>query len=350
MCYLAIDIGGTFTKFALMTENGTILDRGKTPTVKSSQEGFVESLVGLYDKEFRTLTCGNQTGGGQKPEAGENSDSREEPDGRENTDSREDHGDEEGTTSRKQFLAERIQGIAISCAGMIDSEKGILHNAGSLYCVKELPIVRILEDRCKVPVSIGNDARCAALAEYWKGVLRDCRNAAALVIGTAVGGTILIDGKVLEGNNHLAGEFSYIKANADAPEDQSRNYGLYGSMPALIGLASEAAGIPGEHLDGERIFALVRGGNEKVLASVRAYARRLAVLIMNLQFVVNPEKVAIGGGVSAEPMLIELIREELEKLAEEYPYPVPVPEIAACQYGNDANLIGALYIFLTNSS
>ena len=60
----------------------------------------------------------------------------------------------------------------------------------------------------------------------------------------------------------------------------------------------------------------------------------------------DPEKIAIGGGISAQPLLIDMIREELVKLNQVYPHKVPIPEVTVCKFFNDSNLIGALYVHL----
>ena len=96
---------------------------------------------------------------------------------------------------------------------------------------------------------------------------------------------------------------------------------------------------------GEEIFALLAAGNEKVEAALDEFARALAVQIFNLQVVLDVEKIAIGGGISAQDILIEKINQQFTSL---FTNPngciVEIP-IVACQYRNDANLLGAYYQF-----
>lgn len=292
--YLSIDIGGTFTKYAVLDRDGNILKKEKVPTEKSTQECFADSLLAITDR----------------------------------------------------VKDQNVQGIAVSCAGSIDREKGIIQNAGTLYCIKDLPAAELLESHCGVPVSVENDARCAAFAELWKGSLRTCRNAAAIVLGTAVGGTIIVNGRPLSGTGNMAGEFSYLKMNAEVPSEPEWDMASYGGVPALIRLASRKSGRNEDTLSGELIFQLANAGDGAMLEAVKDYAARIAVLVLNLGFVTAPERVAIGGGVSAQPLLFQCIQEALERLRNTYPYPVPVPQICACTFQNDANLIGALYRFL----
>lgn len=291
--YLTIDIGGTFTKYAVMQQDSTILDRGKVPTEQQTQDAFVDMLENLYRE----------------------------------------HGN--GTA-----------GIAISSAGVIDSRTGFMHNAGSIRCVQDLNLAEELGKRTAVPVSVENDARSAALAELWKGSLAGCKNAVVFVIGTAVGGAVIVDGHILHGRHQMAGEFSYILTDASDPSDPSKTLAQVGGMPSLIRITSKAAGIPAKELSGEIIFERASQGDAVYLDCVRRFARYLAVAILNSHFAFDPEKIAIGGGVSAQPLLLSLIREETEKLSKVYGRDVPLPEITACSFFNDSNLIGALYALL----
>ena len=90
----------------------------------------------------------------------------------------------------------QIEGIAVSMPGMLDSRKGYCVTGGMLAYFSEVPVVQLLEQRYKLPVTIENDGKCAALAEKWKGSLKDCRNGAVVVLGTGVGGGIIIDHKL----------------------------------------------------------------------------------------------------------------------------------------------------------
>ena len=101
--------------------------------------------------------------------------------------------------------------------------------------------------------------------------------------------------------------------------------------PALIRLAAEETGIPVEELDGEKVFDMAQNGDERVLKALRRYTRRIAAHIMNCQFMVNPEKIAVGGGISVQPLLIQYIREELAEICKCYPHAIPVPEVTVCQ-------------------
>lgn len=293
MKYLVIDIGGTFTKFAVMDEACNFYEKGKVPTVKESLEAFIEMLVQIY-KEYGTET----------------------------------------------------KGIAISAPGMIDSETGFMYNGGSIFCVSNINIVEILETRCHVPVTVENDAKSAALAEVWRGSLKDCKNAVVMICGTAVGGAIICDRKVLRGKNFMAGEFSYILTETADCMNPDKTMAMTSGVPGLISLVARKKKIPEIELDGEKIFSMANCGDEETLQCLRQFCNYLAVQITNCQFIFDPERFAIGGGISIQPLFLQMIKEELKKINTVYPYDVPIPEVTTCKYFNDSNLIGALYVHL----
>lgn len=292
MTYLAIDIGGTFTKYALMDEQGQFFEKGKFPTVKDSLPNFLESLCQLTDS------------------------------------------------------FPQVEGLAISSAGIIDSEKGVMHNGGSLSFIENLALAEILEERLQLPVTIENDAKCAALAELWKGSLADCYNAVAMIIGTAVGGAVIIERKILNGHHLLAGEFSYILTDSTDSQNPQKTLALSGGLPALLQSVVERKSLSLNEVTGEAIFNWIELGDGEVLSCLTDYARLLAVQILNLHVIINPERFVIGGGISEQELFISLLNQEISKLMNNYPYPLAIPEIVACDYHNDANLLGALYHFL----
>ena len=291
--YLGIDLGGTYVKYALMDEDGSLLEKDKCPTPQNNEKELIDFLIKLY-RRYENM----------------------------------------------------VQGIAMSAPGLIDRKAGVMHNGGSLLYIHEFPIRNLLEEKCKVPVMVENDARCAGLAEIWKGSLSDCKNAVAMILGTAVGGAVIIDRKILSGTHLLAGEFSYMLTDATDLENPKKTLAMCGSASKLSENAARLFELSETDFSGEKLFSLAQDGNEVAITCIRNYARQLAAAILNIQFIVDPERIAIGGGISEQEMLLDMIQNELTELVKVYPHAVHVPEIAACQYHNDSNLIGALYSFL----
>lgn len=318
MAFLVFDVGGTFTKYALMDYEGTILIRGKQPT--PSRPGHTKAdLYALFSEIFRTV-CIN-----------------------------------------------KIAGITISLPGAVDVEQGIVYGGGALNYMDGVPLGKELSALCGgIPVTLENDAKCAALCEVWKGNARDCNDACLLVLGTGVGGAIVKDRKVHRGKHLSAGEFSYCMSEmtradlgsydrlADGPlsiEDYLNTLHYTASAKiSVAGLCNQAAhklGIPFEEISGEKLYKWHDAGNADVTELLEDFCFHVAKFCCNLQVIYDPEVILIGGGISAEPRFIEGIRKYAEQLKGLTRYLQPM-NIQPCRHRNDANLIGALYNFLTN--
>lgn len=298
MNYLAIDVGGTYIKYAIINEHGEILFKDKEVTKSETLDIFLNGLVNIYE----TIIEKNE-----------------------------------------------IAGIALSMPGLIDGETGHMYTGGNIRCITNINIVECLSERCKINVTVENDAKAAALAELWKGSLEHCNNAVVLVCGTGIGGAVILNGKILRGKHFMAGEFSYTMVNAKEDYHLDNTFAANAGINALIKYVSEETGISAETLNGEMIFEMANQGNQKAIKGLRRLIHQLAVQVNNYQYILDPEKIAIGGGISVQPLFIEMLREELIKIQEAYPWDLPIPEVTTCKFFNDANLIGAVYAHLNRT-
>lgn len=291
MKVLTLDIGGSSIKYALMNEQCEILKRGEAPVPLTALQDLYAAIETIWK---------------QYPQA---------------------------------------EGLAISMPGVIDSTQGIAYTGGALQYLINCPLASDVSKRLGCPVWIGNDAKCAGIAEVGHGVLQDVDDAIVLILGTGIGGCLIKDRKVHQGKHFAAGEVSSIRVNDEKIHDEFKQWwainGIYGlSAMAQKHLHSE------RKYTGKELFALANEGNSEAIAAISEFSEKLALQIYNLQAVFDAEKVAIGGGISAQPLLLELIQEHIDLLWEEFTIPLYKPEIAACAFRNDANLIGACYQFL----
>ena len=293
--YLVFDIGGTHSKYALMDGKAEILEKGKFDTVRTNREDFVKSLENIVEK-----------------------------------------------------YKDQISGIALSMPGFIDSEKGFMVNGGSLFYIKNWPIVDELRKRFGKKVTVENDARCAALAEYWQGNLKEYKNSVTLVLGTGIGGAIMIDGKIYRGSDLVAGEFSFILTNIMAGRKVENSMCAIASVPKMVGKVAERLNLTKEKANGEYVYSLAENGDEIALGDIRSYLSIIAFLIYNLNLVLNPEIFAIGGGISRQDLTHKILKEELEKIYDSMGLDLKIPKVTNCKFFNDANLIGALYKHIKN--
>ena len=296
MKYLVLDIGGSAIKYALMTEELEFIEKGKKPTPRDNIENFIEVVGEIYD-EYK----------------------------------------------------DDIEGMAISMPGVLDSEKGYTYTGGSLTYNNGKEIVKILQERCPTKITIENDGKCAALAEVWKGSLKDYDDGIVIVLGTGVGGGIVRDKKIYKGKNFFAGEFSFISTNVNDTEGVKNWWGFISGSQELIGNAAKVKNIPVEELDGYTVFEYANNKDEEILKVLDDFTYKLAVQIFNLQCILDPEVLAIGGGISSQDILIEYIQKNVDKYHKSFKLDVPKPNVVRCKFKNDANLIGALYSFITHN-
>ena len=287
--YLVLDVGGSAIKYAVMDAEKNIYERGKVPTPLDCLDSFIGSVESLYNT----------------------------------------YSD--------------VSGIAMSMPGGIDPNKGYCFTGGALVYNHDINMAELLSEHCGVRVTIGNDAKCAANAELGFGSLQDIQDGAVVVIlGTAIGGALIKDHKVLSGCRFGAGEFSNIITDYHKPYDGDTSWYATNGINGLLLHIQEALGTE-EHYTGEEIFEMANNGNEAVLKGLDQFCLETAVQIYNINQIFDCEKVAIGGGISAQPLLLELIKKNFDKIYNScYASTLP-PEIVVCEYRNDANLIGALY-------
>lgn len=241
-------------------------------------------------------------------------------------------------------------GIAMSMPGRIDLDQGIVVSAGSFPFLRNMPLRPMLQARYRRSVSVNNDGKCAAIAEQWKGSMRHVQNGLVYVIGAAIGGGIIINGQVVKGPHFLAGELSNCIIDKNLPGFSRENIaarkgGAYGMLLSY----RNRKGMDGV-IDGKSFFDSVLSHEPEAESVFLEFCRFTASFLFSLQMALDFERIAIGGGISAQPCVISGIRAELHAMYNAINSHDCVglfePEVTGCQFGNDANLIGALKCLL----
>ncbi|MBQ6175414.1 MAG: ROK family protein [Clostridia bacterium] len=235
------------------------------------------------------------------------------------------------------------EGVAVSYCGEVDPLTGQVLAAGSYACFDGVNLKAYLEKELGTTVWVEKDANCAALAEARLGVLRNERFAAVLIFGTGMGCGLLLDGKLHYGAHCRSALATLASTSRRAFVPKFRVDDSLRFWNGKIRRRPNPTGI-----DGIRFFRKVKGKNPFALRRFHAFTRHVARFIADLQMTLDLEAIAIGGGVSAEPVFISGIREAVDrewnnkwvKLTQ-----TVKPEIKVCSTGNDANLIGALLHF-----
>ena len=298
--YLVLDIGGTFIKYALMDEKAQFIEQGKVLADTSCEEAMLASLGVLAAKMS-------------------------------------DH---------------EYEGVAISMPGRIDTATGIAHTGGAFTWIQNYPAAEKYGAVFGKPCTVANDGKCAASAENWIGALSDVNSGAVLVLGTGIGGGIVINKQVWMGATGGAGELSAFITDHEGVKN-GLGWGNIGIMWAAHisagSITGKYAALKGlDHADGIMLFDAYDAGDPIAKDVLKVFGEEAAAGICSLQSVLDLERYAIGGGISARPETTQIIKDAVDALFDPYLdfLPYGKPEIVTCKFGNEANLIGALAFHL----
>ena len=298
MYYICIDIGGTSIKYGVLSEKGEIFIDGTVSTKVTEKENFILSDV---KKLIRNIL--------------------------------------------DEYRNYEIKGICVSTAGVVNPEKGEIAYAGpTIPKYTGTKIKEELEKEFSIPCEVENDVNCAGLGEYWKGAGKGSNSMVCLTIGTGIGGSVILDGKLLNGIGYTAGEIGYMDVNGSYIQNIASSKYLVEKVQKE---KEEKEGIT-DAITGVDIFELAKKGDEICIAGINEIISNLAVGVRNIIYLLNPEVIVIGGGITAQKeYLEEKIRKEVNDGMISDMFRKTRIELA--QQGNQAGLLGALYNFLNKN-
>ncbi|OCQ94531.1 glucokinase [Nostoc sp. MBR 210] len=183
--------------------------------------------------------------------------------------------------------------IGVGTPGPADATGRIAQIAINLPQWQNVPLADWLEAKTGKPTVIANDANCAGVAEAWLGAGRNWQNFIMLTLGTGVGGAIILDGKLFVGHRGAGGELGLITFNPNGPMCNSGNQGSLEQYASIIAIRRRTGKEPAE------LGALAEAGDSEALAFWQEYGRDLGTGLASLIYVLTPEAIVIGGGVSA---------------------------------------------------
>lgn len=309
MKYLyGVDIGGTTVKMGLFEESGTILDKWEIPT-NTAEEGkaILPDVAASIEQK----------------------------------------------TMEKGIDGKDIIGIGVGVPAPVTSE-GIVNGSANLgWKYKE--VKRELQELTGYPAAIGNDANVAALGEMWKGGGAGEKNMIMVTLGTGVGGGVIIDGKVLVGENGAGGEIGHLCVNYEETDRCGcGNRGCleqYASATGIVRLAKQKlSGETGQTVldaatvTAKDVFDAVKAGDTVADEIAVQFGRYLGYGLANLAAVADPAVFVIGGGVSkAGEVILPYIKEPYMERAFFADRKV---KFVLAKLGNDAGICGAARLVL----
>ncbi len=300
---IGFDIGGTFVKGGIVSEEGKLVSFGQIPTDK---KGIVKSLASFAE------------------------------------------------TLRAEAMLPKgdIEGIGMGIPGMIDSETGVVVFAGNLGW-QSFPIAYELSALSGYRVRITNDANAAALGEAKYGAGKNYSDSILVTLGTGVGGGIVIGGKLFAGRHSQGAEIGHmviVKGGEPCTCGRKGCFEAYSSATALIRMTRKAmADNPDSAMWKTYTLATVNGKtafdyqetDETAAKVVKTYISYLATGVANIANIFRPDVIMIGGGVSNQKENLTVpLQKEFDKLLFGKGLGTAIPIVTA-SLGNKAGTLGA---------
>lgn len=251
-----------------------------------------------------------------------------------------------------------IAAVGVATPGLGDIKAGLIIDPPNLKPWKNVPVRDAIAKALGKPTVYQNDANAAAYGEFWVGCGRDAKSLALFTLGTGVGGGIILDGEVVEGEHSHGGELGHTRIE---PPDRGRLCGCgargcleaYASATNVVNRAREAMaawrGVTklkqfytanDEEFTSKDVFDLALAGDECALKVVDDTAYYLALGACTVTAVVDPEMIVFGGGMVAAG---EWFRAKIDAYVRHFglPYPTKTLKVAFATLGGDAGFIGA---------
>lgn len=238
-------------------------------------------------------------------------------------------------------LNHSIDGVGISTAGVVNANTGEIIYAG--YTIPGYIGVNFtaeIEKRFGLYTFVENDVNCAALGELWKGQAKDKKNVVMVTIGTGIGGSIIVNGQIVNGFNYTAGEVGYIPVGNSDWQSKA-------STTALIHLYQKKSLKTNQ--TGRTFFTDLRSGDKVAEETFEIFVENLTKGLLTISYLLNPEILILGGGIlDSKDILLPEIQSSLAKNAMDNRF---LPKnLVTATLGNEAGRIGAVKNFLDRIS
>ncbi len=300
---LGIDVGGTNLRGAVVNEKGEIFSKKQTKSdAKEGIDKVVKNLVAFIE-DFNKF----------KPSA-----------------------------------------IGIGFPGIINHKKGILIQSPNISGGTNFPILKVLKRHLSTQVVIENDANCIALGEFWKGSGNGCDSMIMIAIGTGLGGGIILDGELWQGENCTAGEIGHMIIDTKGPKCSCGSSGClesFVSAEAVRRVVSNSNGLTKKTRETDKddiprkIMELAENKDEESINLWKQFGSYLGIGITNLINILNVENIVIGGGLSnAWEFFIDSAKSEIEQKALEGSK--SNLNIHKAKLGDNAGILGSAYMTL----
>jgi glucokinase len=307
---LSVDLGGTKVATALISSQGIILNQNEEPTCQEGPQPCIDQIVRLLQYHLR-------------------------PDS----------------------ISRQVMGIGVGIPAILRQEDDLVIWAPNLKDWRNVALREALEERLGFPAFIEYDGHAAVLGEWWQGAGRGYNTIAMVIIGTGIGGGLILDGKLFRGFNRVAGAAGWFALTSDASNysQRSRSLGHWESLASGSAIADRAMELLPAHPDSSLnrkmpitardIFDQARSGDAFAGECVQNAADILGIGVANIISLINPEIVILGGSVGRQGDLLE---EKIRAVVSGWAQPISAKSVLlhSSELGVKAGLYGAAYAVL----
>lgn len=288
MRILCFDIGGTFIKYGLCDENFNLLEKDKIPTLaENGGQSIIERVIEIIEQY------------------------------------------------------DSIDRVAVSTAGQVDSENGIVvYSTDNIPYYTGMRVKSLIENKTGIPTFVENDVNSAALGEAHFGAAKGVSDFICLTLGTGIGGAIFLNNKLYKGSASSAGELGHMIIHSGGKQCTCGGegcYECYASASALIKAVNKVSPV---ELNAFQIFEKENIEKLEIRSEIDKWIDEIIVGLVNIIYIFNPSMIVLGGGIMNEDYIIELIdRKIYTRLMDNFKN----VKIVRPKLGNDAGMIGAAY-------
>lgn len=288
MRILCFDIGGTFIKYGLCDENFNLLEKDKIPTLaENGGQSIIERVIEIIEQY------------------------------------------------------DSIDRVAVSTAGQVDSENGIVvYSTDNIPYYTGMRVKSLIENKTGIPTFVENDVNSAALGEAHFGAAKGVSDFVCLTLGTGIGGAIFLNNKLYKGSASSAGELGHMIIHSGGKQCTCGGegcYECYASASALIKAVNKVSPV---ELNAFQIFEKENIEKPEIRSEIDKWIDEIIVGLVNIIYIFNPSMIVLGGGIMNEDYIIELIdRKIYTRLMDNFKN----VKIVRSKLGNDAGMIGAAY-------
>jgi fructokinase len=187
--------------------------------------------------------------------------------------------------------------VGVGTPGALSRRKGHLRNSNT-QCLNGRPLRDDLERALGLEVRLENDANCFALAEARAGAGRGARVLFGVIMGTGVGGGVVIDGRVWEGPQHIAGEWGHHRIDPLGPECYCGHRGCVEAFLSGPAVERRYRDRTGRAVPLADVVARARDGEAAAAESMATFLDRFGLALANVINILDPDAVVLGGGLS----------------------------------------------------